>query len=890
MGESQSVPSRLKGPGHLPSGDWDEQLVHNVTISYDFYMSEAEVTKEQYRQFEPKCRFAEETGEYASGVSWNDAVAFCEWLSKKEGKKYRLPTEAEWEDGCRAGTKTLFASGENPPKPEWTNAWGLRNMHTGVMEWCWDWHGMYPFEEQSDPVGPESGIARVIRGGGLTLIWRSGTGIFEPKAADYYSRSANRGGCIPSYRGPLQIGFRVVEAPLPKTAALRVNAPFVQQCVKPTSAAAQLGPDPAKPYFQQRPLLPIPPENVTPEAIRAAGLHPAMLRHNHSPGLAVCSNGDVLAVFYTSIEEYTPDVALIATRLRFGSEEWDMPELLLDLPDMNDASPLLWNDGGVLRLFWGGPATTPGVMFRWTSSPDNGATWDSVRFVTPDGPEIKFRPQPINTAFRGPDGTMYLSADGAETDSLLWASQDNGKTWVDTGGRTGGRHTSFVLLKDGSIFGLGGKGSNIEGFMPQYISKDKGKTWQASRTVFPAVGGNQRPTLIRLTSGRLFVASDYQDIKGVQPKGVRIRGAFVALSEDEGKTWRMKTLPGALPHESKVPGVAKHGDAGHSDGTIGYCVARQGPNGVIHLITSMNHPSQHFAMNEAWITGAAESAGSETASSEQVQSEQMSYPNGKPRATLSAKTGPDGRYLLHGKQLWLYPDGRKQWEVTYREGRKTGRETYWSAEGKLAWEWEHRDDGTNLWTQWWSNGHKKAESMWKDDRCTGKAVVWNPAGQQVAAEEFREGNLASALPWLVKRGVKAGDLMFTDRKFKFKAIPRELAGLYWIQTANESSDCARDPIATFRVPVEADVMIAHDDRAKVPSWLSDWRRTGEKVEGLTPTPASFSILVKRFQANELVDLGWNGQTGGANQYLVFVKPTESGTSKAMVNNLKAVTE
>jgi len=89
--------------------------------------------------------------------------------------------------------------------------------------------------------------------------------------------------------------------------------------------------------------------------------------------------------------------------------------------------------------------------------------------------------------------------------SFLWASSDNGQTWFDTAGRTEARHTAFVLLKDGSILGMGGKGPGIDGYMKQAISKDGGKTGSLVSRPFPALSyTGQRPTLIRLASGRLF--------------------------------------------------------------------------------------------------------------------------------------------------------------------------------------------------------------------------------------------------------------------------------------------------------------------------------------------------------------------------------------------------
>ena len=119
-------------------------------------------------------------------VSWDYAVEFCRKLSKREGRTYRLPTEAEWEYACRAGSKTRYCFGENPgPFPEYAwfrdnsneqthpvgqkkpNHWGLYDMHGQVWESCSDWNDKdyYAKSAKLDPVGPSTGSYRVVRGG-----------------------------------------------------------------------------------------------------------------------------------------------------------------------------------------------------------------------------------------------------------------------------------------------------------------------------------------------------------------------------------------------------------------------------------------------------------------------------------------------------------------------------------------------------------------------------------------------------------------------------------------------------------------------------------------------------------------------------------------------------
>jgi sulfatase modifying factor 1 len=162
-------------------------------------------------------------------VSWNDAVAYCQWLSKITGQQFRLPTEAEREYACRAGTTTPFNTGENlitaqanfngnnpdnnnqeevfrhntvPVNSFSPNSWGLYNMHGNVWEWCSDWYGSNCYDEckasgmVTNPAGMATGSNRVLRGGS----WRTHA---------LLCRSAHRNAYSPSYRH-VYIGFRLV--------------------------------------------------------------------------------------------------------------------------------------------------------------------------------------------------------------------------------------------------------------------------------------------------------------------------------------------------------------------------------------------------------------------------------------------------------------------------------------------------------------------------------------------------------------------------------------------------------------------------------------------------------------------------------------------------------
>ncbi len=177
---------RLSG-GMFSRVDDVTEIVGEVEVS-EFTMGRYAVTFEQYD------RFAKATGRKLPGacgwgrksrpimkVSWFDATAYAQWLSDVTGEDFRLPTEAQWEYACRAGTKTDYSFGEKITKEQANfdkansrtmpvgcyrpNPFGLYEMHGNVWEWCADWYDRYPTGKVKDPMGPDNGKYRVLRGG-----------------------------------------------------------------------------------------------------------------------------------------------------------------------------------------------------------------------------------------------------------------------------------------------------------------------------------------------------------------------------------------------------------------------------------------------------------------------------------------------------------------------------------------------------------------------------------------------------------------------------------------------------------------------------------------------------------------------------------------------------
>lgn len=219
----------MMGSPEYELGRSDTERLHKVTLTQDYWLGKFPVTQAQFQaimKYNPS--YFGGSKRPVEEVDWNCARDFCVRLNKKfddklpEGYQFDLPTEAQWEYACRAGTTTAYfwgnscngteanCYGHRPcgttakgPFLERTtdvgtyepNDWGFYDMHGNVFEWCRDWYNDDYGEDAIDPVGPSSGSGRVLRGG----CWSGNA---------QYCRSADRYGCGPGYRSN-SCGFRL---------------------------------------------------------------------------------------------------------------------------------------------------------------------------------------------------------------------------------------------------------------------------------------------------------------------------------------------------------------------------------------------------------------------------------------------------------------------------------------------------------------------------------------------------------------------------------------------------------------------------------------------------------------------------------------------------------
>lgn len=351
-------------------------------------------------------------------------------------------------------------------------------------------------------------------------------------------------------------------------------------------------------------------------------------RHNHQPDVTWLPNGDLLAIWYSTVAETGTELTVLASRLRAGQEAWDPASEFFKAPHRNMHGSAILHDGkGTIYHFNGmGPEGGKGwakLALLMRTSRDNGVTWTPPRAIDP---RITGRHQVIADTLLTKSGLLLQNCDavpGGHGGTALHISRDGGATWTDPGrdkpapafsegsvgeGTIAGIHAKVVELSDGRLMALG-RGDSIDGRMPMSVSDDLGTTWTYRASPFPPIGGGQRLVLRRLQEGPLLFVSftsanrsnpeangmTFTDAAGREFTG---HGLYAALSFDDGQTWPVRKL--LTSGEGEYEGgahtgrfVATPSRAEHA----GYLAATQTPDGVMHLISSR----LHYRFNLAWL-------------------------------------------------------------------------------------------------------------------------------------------------------------------------------------------------------------------------------------------------------------------------------------------------
>jgi formylglycine-generating enzyme required for sulfatase activity len=619
--------SFTRGTDH---GFWEERPAHRVTIATPFYAASTPVTNLQYELFDPSHKFKRMHSPWCHGdndpvvfVSLDEAKAYCAWLSTKESRPYRLPSEAEWEYAMRGSVKTNYLTGDELPEefhrnPErsWypdpgrfprqhdnavavdlrvgqtpANAFGLCDVHGPVEQWCLDTYAAYPAHDCADPLCTGEGEFIVTRGG-------------SHNTPEFYLRFGARMAALPQ-TAHWFIGFRVFCGEAKHQTYIITSNPGWAKDARQESASPrhllEEGPQfvgPVRYVNVKNERLRVPedipahdsPNGDWPEII-SFGPH---FMHNHVPAVCECPNGDLLAIWFSCNDEKGREMLILCSRLRTGETTWPEAEVFWNPPSRNATGSAFIVDGNIIHHLngMGAAASWGNLALVHRSSADNGVTWSPTRIVNGN---YGLRNMPIASAFVAQDGRLVLPCDavtGGASGSCIHESTDSGRTFTGVGGTAAGIHCVAIELLDSRLMTLG-RGDDIDGCMPLSVSHDGGRTWQVRKSPFPGITGGQRATILRLLEGPLLFMSFTPEFPGGGS------GLFAATSEDEGDTWVYRRLV--------TPGVGPAIDAGAWTGAFtpsattaepkGYLTSLQTRDGTIHVFSS----ALTYKFNYEWL-------------------------------------------------------------------------------------------------------------------------------------------------------------------------------------------------------------------------------------------------------------------------------------------------
>lgn len=360
--------------------------------------------------------------------------------------------------------------------------------------------------------------------------------------------------------------------------------------------------------------------------------------HNHVPSIALLKNGDLFATWFSAKKECGRELTVLASRLRYGHEQWDPADEFYKIADRNMSSTAIVQhpDG---RLYHFNGIAMSGTEFHLVSifrySEDNGVTWSREQYLNSEYSTNK----PICAPVIDLEGRILVPADQYDMETMqqgtvLFRSnaaldrfeqqtcygkdRENFLTTHGTAGWIAGVHGAVLPLKDGRLLAFGRSESRcgrqlMEGKMPMSLSENMGRSWSYRAAPFPPIGYAQRCCLLRLSEGAIvfFSFTDPQydlqsgnirgmDLTDAHGKVLHGYGLYAAVSFDEGATWPVQRLiTTAKPPQEYDPGASCPTfimDETHAQ-PQGYMQAVQAPDGMIHLISSR----LHYRFNLLWL-------------------------------------------------------------------------------------------------------------------------------------------------------------------------------------------------------------------------------------------------------------------------------------------------
>ncbi len=524
----------------------DEMPQHAATVSRGFWLGQFEVTQAQWRAVMGTSPWAGQQYVAEGGdcpavcVSWDDAQAFIAKLNQQTGKSFRLPTEAEWEYACRAGSTTRFYWGDDPGLDNidayvwWKgtvaitdeqcarpvgrkrpNAWGLYDMAGNVFEWCQDWHGTYPDGTAIDPAGPSAGTRRVERGGGWMNIGGHG-------------RSARRGHDKPSAAFE-DLGFRLACTADP-----------------PSGMAAEAG---------------------LPEPVNVFTAGTEGVDTYRIPSLIAAPDGTLLA-FCEARKESMADASptdMILRRSVDGGRTWLPTQTLVpgngDEAWMNPCPVVDREKNAVLLFCMDANRLSEGHNgHALLTSLDNGKTWSSPVEAAPmisnyddtfvSGPGVGIQMNSGRLVIPGYAGEFSNDIKAGFHSCVLY-SDDHGKHWT-LGAPVAefSDESQVVEVNDGTLM-LNMRGDMGKSCRGVAISSDGGASWKPLRWDRALNDCPCQASLVRYSApddgGRNRLLFANPDNAGEEFGAVERTRMTVRVSYDEGKTWPIKKLIHAGP-------------------------------------------------------------------------------------------------------------------------------------------------------------------------------------------------------------------------------------------------------------------------------------------------------------------------------------------------------